>query len=665
MAGRTLPADASSMRPSIAWAYLVLGSALAVSASLASAYDRVFPALVGAAAVAVAAGIVRNRPARRIIWLPIAAALAAWSVAAAVSPDAVMMTHATFGTFVANQAPAYVLVLVAVVSLMRASGRVPLGRADAGVAFIAACVVVWPLALAPNLMPWSSTHVGDAVMVVVDLVVLTILLRASFTPTGRVTSFRFLLGAMVMMAAGDVVNVSPALTGTLATHLVCAGYGLECALVAAAALHPTMHDIPTPNAETQEPSPRRTLAVLSSALFAPFVGMGINEWLRHAADPYVFGAFGSVLVTIALVKMSRLVRRADALRERAEASEQKFRMVFDSAGMGMSIGVNGMLTETNEEFQRMLGYTAEELAQLHYLQITHPDDLELDNEAMAKLAAGERSTFTLEKRSLRRDGSTFWVRVTVTTASDGTFDIGIIEDISERKRLEAESERLLTRTVEVAEAERSALAADLHDGPIQHLTAVTLTLDLLANKLARGELTGAATLAQQLRESVASEMQSLRKLMGELRPPILDERGLEAAIHDCAGAVLDHEPLAFALESDLDGRRLAPELETAVYRVVREALTNVRKHADATEVRVRLTARNGVVDLEIADDGVGFVPGGGNGEHVGVLTMRERIESVGGTWQLDAAPGEGTKIHATLPRKFRAGRAGRTLVPSG
>ena len=653
------------MRPSIAWTYLVLGSALAVAASLESADDRVFAILIGAAAVAMVVGVVWNRPARRIIWLPIAAALAAWSIAAAVSPNAVTMTHASFTTFLENQAPAYALLLVAVVSLMRASGRVPLGRTDAAVAFAAAVVVVWPLALRPNLIPWSPAHVGNAAMVLVDLVVMTLLLRASFTPTGRVTSFRLLLGAMVMMAAGDVVNVTPGLAEPLATHLVRAGYGLECALAAAAALHPTMRDVPKTSPVTSDPSPRRTLMVLSSALFAPFAGMGLDEWLRHQADPITFGAVGAVLVSIALMKISRLLRQTGALRVAAEASEQKFRMMFDSAGIGISLGVNGMLTETNGTYQRMLGYTGEELAEMHYVDITHPDDVQLDAEVAAETAAGARESFILEKRYIRRDGSTFWVRVTVTRARDGTFDIGMIEDISERKRLETESERLLTRTVEVAEAERTALAADLHDGPIQHLTAVTLTLDLLANKLARGEAAGAATLAQQLRESVAGEMRSLRRLMGELRPPILEERGLEAALRDCADMVLSDEGVEFVLESSLRGHRLAPELETAVYRVVREALTNVRKHADATEVRVRLTARNGVVDLEIADDGVGFVPGGSNGEHVGVLTMRERIESVGGTWQLAAAPGEGTKIYATLPRKLRAGAAGTTLVPAG
>ena len=242
-----------------------------------------------------------------------------------------------------------------------------------------------------------------------------------------------------------------------------------------------------------------------------------------------------------------------------------------------------------------------------------------------------------------------WVNVTVTSAEDGSFGIGMIEDISARRRLEQERKQLLARTVEVAEAERMALAADLHDGPIQHLTAVTLTLDLLANKLTRGETAGATALAHRLRESIAAEMHSLRRLMTELRPPILDERGLEAALRDCADAALDGADVGFTLESNLDGYRLAPEIETSIYRVVREALTNVRKHAGRATRRWLWTWARGAIVLSVADDGVGFSGNGSRG-HYGLLTMRERVESMDGTWRLDTAPGKGTTIRAVLSR---------------
>jgi PAS domain S-box-containing protein len=308
-----------------------------------------------------------------------------------------------------------------------------------------------------------------------------------------------------------------------------------------------------------------------------------------------------------------------------------------------------MLTETNETYQRMLGYTADEMSRMHYTQITHPDDTDIDEKEAALVAAGEKRSFTVEKRYVRRDGKVLWVRVTVTAAPDGSFGIGMIEDVTDRRRL-------LQRTVEVAEAERMALATELHDGPIQRLTAAALSLDLLGNRLRRNDAREEAELAQEIRTEVAAEMTSLRQMMSGLRPPVMDERGLDAALRDCAQAALARVPTLFTLESNLDDRRLPPEVETAIYRLVREALTNVRKHARASHACVRIDAGDGTVGVEISDNGSGFDPHANTNGHLGLLTMRERVESLGGTWSLIASPGAGTRISAKLPANAEVGR---------
>jgi two-component system sensor histidine kinase DegS len=217
--------------------------------------------------------------------------------------------------------------------------------------------------------------------------------------------------------------------------------------------------------------------------------------------------------------------------------------------------------------------------------------------------------------------------------------------------LNEERQRLLARTVEIAEAERMSLAADLHDGPIQHLTAVTLQLDLLVNKVDRGDLEQASLLGRRLREAVAGEMVSLRRLMSELRPPILEQRGIEVALRDCAQGVLEGQSIQFELECTLGEVQLVPELETAIYRVVREGLTNIRKHSGADHARVTLDASISRVLLTISDDGRGFEPTRANGDHFGLVTMREGVEAVGGTWRLDTRAGSGTHIEASLPWK--------------
>jgi PAS domain S-box-containing protein len=636
------------MRPDIWKWYLAVATIAAVTAGVVTgaAADAILLAAVASTLAAGAFGVRAHRPAHLRFWLLLGVTFTWWGVAAATGSSAT-------GNLVSLEfLPAYVFLVAAACDLLHTTGRVPFGRADAFIALLALTALVWPLALEPNLTPFGDANrLAAAGTIAADIVVVTLLLRVAFTPTVRLASFRMLFAAIAVTMIGDVLNTSPDLQGALVGRAVHSTYVLAFALAGAAMLTSSMRFIPTAAPPAFDPSYGRSVTILAAALVSPFVGAGLNQLVEHELDLEFFLAVGVVLAAVALGKIAYLFRRLDALRAEAAAAEQKFRMVFDSAGIGISLGSGGMMTETNEAYQRMLGYTRDELAGMHYTAISHPDDIGIDEVAAAEVAAGTRSSYHVEKRYVKRDGEVLWVNVTVTSARDGSFGIGMVEDISERRRLEQERKQLLARTVEVAEAERMALAADLHDGPIQHLTAVTLTLDLLANKLSRGEVEGAATLAHRLRESLAAEMRSLRRLMTELRPPILDERGLDAALSDSGQAILDGEPTRFELESDLRQRRLAPELETAVYRVVREALTNVRKHAQAHTARVTLVARAEDLELTVADDGAGFVPHGDNNGHVGLLMMRERVESLGGEWQLTAAPGEGTRIRATLPLK--------------
>jgi signal transduction histidine kinase len=231
-----------------------------------------------------------------------------------------------------------------------------------------------------------------------------------------------------------------------------------------------------------------------------------------------------------------------------------------------------------------------------------------------------------------------------------------------RRLREAQQERtrLLARTVEVGEQERMRVARDLHDGPIQQLTAVAFNFDRLARRISRGELENLLTSVNGIRNDVAREMMSLRRVMSELRPPILDEGGLTAALRDSGEQVLGETLTAYGLRSTIGDTRLAPELETVVYRVVREALVNVRKHAAAERVMVSLERRGDSLSLAVSDDGCGFElePSDAVAKQFGLLGMRERVESVGGVFRLETTPGAGTRIEATMPWRGRTHHGG-------
>ncbi len=226
--------------------------------------------------------------------------------------------------------------------------------------------------------------------------------------------------------------------------------------------------------------------------------------------------------------------------------------------------------------------------------------------------------------------------------------------LADLETAEAERKHLLDRTVWRAEEERIRIAAELHDGPIQRLTAVGYQLEEATLTLGSGDGRYTQELLTVAQGGLYAEISELRGLMATLRPPVLDERGLGLALADQVESFQRRTGLSCTLESDRN-TRLEPEIETVLYRVAQEALANVAKHAKANHVWVFLRADDERADMQVRDDGIGFDPvrvGGlvGSG-HFGLAGMRERVEMAGGTYGLVSAPGSGTLIRVRLPRR--------------
>jgi two-component system NarL family sensor kinase len=217
-----------------------------------------------------------------------------------------------------------------------------------------------------------------------------------------------------------------------------------------------------------------------------------------------------------------------------------------------------------------------------------------------------------------------------------------------------ERRRLLDTVLRTSEEERTLLAAELHDGPIQRLAGLGYRLERARNRLERGNAEGAAPLLTELQEGLSEETRRLREMMAELRPPVLDQRGLHSALRDHAAAFQRSWGVDCTVSSALD-TRLDPHVETVLYRVAQEALANVAKHAHAGRAWVSLGARNGSIVLEVGDDGIGFDPlyatSNGNRDHFGLTAMRERVEMAGGRWEVRSTPGAGTRVVAEFPRE--------------
>jgi signal transduction histidine kinase len=226
--------------------------------------------------------------------------------------------------------------------------------------------------------------------------------------------------------------------------------------------------------------------------------------------------------------------------------------------------------------------------------------------------------------------------------------------LDELERTEAQRKQLLDRTVQGAEEERTRLAAELHDGPIQRLTAVGYQLEEAQLLLEADDGRQARELVAGVRKELYGEITGLRRLMAALRPPVLDERGLTLALRDLLEAFERRTGIGCVLQGE-SRIRVEPEIETVLYRVVQEALTNVAKHAHAGHVWVYLRVDDDRVDMQVHDDGIGFDASRVNGlvsdGHFGLAGMRERVEIAGGTHRLLSAPGDGTTIRVRLPRR--------------
>ncbi len=202
------------------------------------------------------------------------------------------------------------------------------------------------------------------------------------------------------------------------------------------------------------------------------------------------------------------------------------------------------------------------------------------------------------------------------------------------------------RVVQAQELERQRLARELHDETGQALTSILLGLKPLEEALADHPARSALV---ELREQVVSALQDVRRLAVELRPAVLDDFGLVPALERLTDAFAEQSDIRVDFHSALGDKRLPSEVETTLYRVVQESLTNIVKHAKAHNISVSIARRGSTVAAVIEDDGAGFDQRAVRGEGVGLLGMRERLSFVDGRLEIESRPGAGTTIVAEVP----------------
>ena len=227
------------------------------------------------------------------------------------------------------------------------------------------------------------------------------------------------------------------------------------------------------------------------------------------------------------------------------------------------------------------------------------------------------------------------------------FVAGLWINLRERTLADAALKRLTQRVIDTQEEERGRVARELHDGISQILVSARYALDLTARRISMGDGRAAESLSKGI-ESLTTAIQEVRRISRDLRPGTLDDLGLGPALKTLTEEFSDRTGISAGLETVVFRNRLDDDAKTALFRVAQEALTNIERHAQATEVSMRLYGHKSGATLRIQDNGRGFRPDGDNAGGLGLRNMQERIEQLDGTLRVLSSD-SGTVIEADVP----------------
>ena len=373
-----------------------------------------------------------------------------------------------------------------------------------------------------------------------------------------------------------------------------------------------------------------------------------ERWLEHWSQPIKFGVYAGGRAEY-YYDVTQRKHMEEALRQ----SEEKSRTMLGHMNEGYyEVDLASNLTFFNETYCQGLGYSREELIGANYRRVTFEEDAERMYQLFLQMYRTGEPVDGISCRAVRKDGSILLIESSASPLRNGRGEIigfrGIGRDITKQRRMEQQLDGLVKNTFNAQEAERERICLDVHDGvtqtmasAFQHLQTLGVTLpeDIPGQQLL---LKAESLVKQSIRES--------REVINSLQPATLKDLGLILTLRQEMRQLRRETGWRVSFSGNVT--KLPSTIEMGLYRIIGEALANIRKHAKSKHVRVEITSANGQVTVWVKDWGIGF-----DSEHIdtgerkgiGLLSMRKRAELLQGTCDIQSTLGQGTTVCVKIP----------------
>ncbi|MHB8841166.1 MAG: sensor histidine kinase [Candidatus Aquicultor sp.] len=411
---------------------------------------------------------------------------------------------------------------------------------------------------------------------------------------------------------------------------------------------------------------------LSSLIFGSKGGFitVIAAFLAMIPRALFFSAFESsaLLETIVVTLIGSLVpfgsahyrsqeKQLEVTKEKLELSNRKYQQLFESAQDAIWVqNLSGNVIAANLAAAELFGYDLQALIGMGSQQFFSHEDLVLSKAIQRNLLNGDEGHEPYRQVIVKKDGSKAYVMLTANPISsnghpDGIQFIG--RDITKEVRMQENQSFYLRQVTRAHEEERQRISRDLHDSTAQSLIATIRSLERFCEEdtqLSPERL----KLLCDYKTRLKDVLQEIRQISRDLRPSIIDELGILAAVEWLVGQFKTEHGIAATLTVIGEEKEFSPEIEVTLFRIIQEALRNIAKHAEATEVWITVDFEEKETIINIIDNGKGFELPASLGElsrmgKLGVDGMKTRARLVGGTFDIQSSPGDGTAIVVVIP----------------